>query len=191
MKKSNEPSGAEADKDLVKKALNGEQRAFTALVSKYQSPVLAYIQQYIKQQTDAEDLCMECFNKAFRNLNSYNSSFAFSTWIFNIAQNSCIDYFRKSRLNIIPLNEGDSPSGKESWSNPVPSPEEDVISGQTVEELICKIDSLEKIYREVAILRFIKDYAYEEIAREMDLPLNTVRTRVKRAKEILSKKWKS
>ncbi len=179
------------DNDLVIKALNGEQKAITALMDKYQKHIFAYIQTYVKSNADAEDLCQECFNKAFRNLKSYNSEYAFSTWLFNIAQNICIDYYRKKKLNLVPLSEGDSKNEKENWTNSVPSPEETIISVQTVEDLIRAIDSLDKIYRDAAILRFIKEYAYEEIAKELNLPLNTVKTRVKRAKDQFLKKWKN
>lgn len=180
-----------SDIDLVTKSISGEQKAITTLMERYQRPILTYIKTYIKSTADAEDLCQECFNKAFKNIKSFNPDFAFSTWLFNIAQHLCIDYYRKRKLNLVPLNEGESKNDKDNWSTSVPSPEETIISEQTIEKLIRSIDALDKIYRDAAILRFINDYAYEEISKELDLPLNTVKTRVKRAKDLILKKWKN
>jgi RNA polymerase sigma-70 factor (ECF subfamily) len=179
------------DAEILDKAIDGDQKAITNLMERYQKPILSYIKTYIKSQEDAEDLCQECFNKAFKNLKSYNPEYAFSTWLFNIAQHICIDYYRKRKLNLVPLSDGESKNEKESWSTSVPSPEETIISEQTVEKLIRSIDALDKIYRDAAILRFIKEYAYEEIAKELDIPLNTVKTRVKRAKDLILKRWKN
>ena len=180
-----------SDTDLIVRALEGEQKATTHLMERYQKQILSYIKTYIKSPADAEDLCQECFNKTFKNLKSYNPEYAFSTWLFNIAQHICIDYYRKRKLNLVPLNEGESKNEKDNWSTSVPSPEETIINEQTVEKLILSIDSLDKIYREAAVLRYINEYAYEEIAKELNLPLNTVKTRVKRAKELILKKWKN
>lgn len=191
MKKEIDNQSMELDRELVSGAMSGDQKAFNTLMSKYRDHIFTYIQQFIKSGADSEDLTQECFNKAFINLKSYNSQFAFSTWLYNIAKNCCIDYYRKSRLNEVPLGDGESYSGREISSNTVPSPEESIISGQTIDEMIVRIDSLEKIYKEVAILRFLKEYAYEEISAELNLPLNTVRTRVKRAKVLLLKRWKN
>ncbi len=191
MRESDEKTNANIDRELVERALKNDQKAFSALVQRYSEQILSYISSYIHSSADAEDLCQECFNKAFRNLETYRSEYAFSTWLFNIAQNLCIDYFRKSKLSFVPIGMGEIRGEGDNWSSGAPSPEESVINGQEVESLIHAIDSLDKKYREVAIMRFIKEFAYEEIASELGLPLNTVRTRVKRAKEQIIKQWKS
>ncbi len=181
------------DFELIKMALNNDQKAFSMLAARYEKSVSAYIQHFVIQENDAEDICQETFDKAFRNLNSYNPEYAFSTWLYSIAQNSCLDFFRKKRISTTELVSAEIKEGGSSgWvTASAPSPEENLISEQTVDELIKAIESLPTTYRDVAKLRFVYEYAYEEIATELNIPVNTVKTRVKRAKEILNREWKS
>ncbi|MDD4639280.1 MAG: sigma-70 family RNA polymerase sigma factor, partial [Bacteroidales bacterium] len=85
------------DKDLVGKALLGDQHSFSLLMERYYDPVYIYILQIIDNPDDAEDITQETFNKAFRNLSTYNSEWAFSTWLITIAKNSALDFYRKIR----------------------------------------------------------------------------------------------
>ena len=112
--------------------------------------------------------------------------YKFSTWLFNIAKNIAIDYARKRKItigaNLTPDNIHNLANIGSGIKN---SPEDKLISSQEYSTLIRKINSLEPKYREPATLRFIKEYEYNEIAQELNLGLNTVKTRLKRAKEML------
>ena len=140
---------------------------------------------YVGVVEDAEDICQRSFEKAFMNIDRYNSQYAFSTWLYNIAQNEAIDHLRRSRasINSVPISEEREALDVMAAS----TPEDELIIDQAVSELISGIQSLPESYRKVAELRFIKDYAYEDVARALDLPLGTVKTRISRARKMLEK----
>jgi RNA polymerase sigma-70 factor (ECF subfamily) len=179
-----------SDKSLVEQALQKREEAYSAIVSRYQERVTKYILLLVSNNDDAKDISQETFEKAFGMLHSYDSQFAFSTWLFTIAKNCCIDFLRKQRLNvrsIETMTNSDDPGGR---SSSVPSPEENFIFEQEIDKLKRHIEKLPELYREVAELRFLHEYAYEEIAKELNLPLGTIKTRIRRAKEHLIKDGK-
>lgn len=179
------------EKLLIKEALENNQSACSRLVEKYREPVQTFILGIIPQAQDAEDICQETFDKAFRNLATYNSRWAFSTWLFTIAQNTSLDYYRKKKSTPPPLNNLDCLDGDSEIIDHAQSPEENLITNQTFDKLINAIKALDPKYRKVAELRFIQEFAYEEIARELSLPINTVKTRISRVKKLLNNIWKS
>lgn len=179
------------DAELIKDALAGNQSACFMLVDKYKDSVSSFIQGIISQSQDVEDICQETFDKAFRNLPQYNPQWAFSTWLFTIAQNTALDHYRKLRTNLSPVNNPEPLESNIGAVDLAQSPEERLITHQTFDNLLKAIKSLDVKYRKVAELRFIHEFAYEEIAKELNLPLNTVRTRINRAKKLLNDIWKS
>ena len=173
------------DLALVDLALQRDQGAFALLLEKYRASLMTHILKYVSVVEDAEDICQRSFEKAFMNIDRYNSQYAFSTWLYNIAQNEAIDHLRRSRASINSV-----PSSSEREALDVLSgttPEEEFIIDQAVRDLMQGIHNLPENYRQVAELRFIKDYAYEDIARELGLPLGTVKTRINRARKTLEK----
>jgi len=181
------------EKELVRMAASGDQNAFLKLFERYIDQIYTYILTFIPKPQDAEDICQETFHKAFKNIMYYQDEWAFSTWLYKIARNTAIDHYRKNSLTpyqSIDENREDATVSIDP-SDILPSPEEDMINQQTFEMLIKAIKELDVKYRKVAELRFIHDYAYEEIARELNLPQNTVRTQIKRARKLLARKWKS
>lgn len=185
--KPTNPYSKFSEAELVRLSKEGDGDAFSFLISKYEITLINFISQYVGVRQDAEDICQESFKRAFIALDLYDPKFAFSTWLFIIARNTAIDHLRKnSQVSIVDIN---SPSEELSpTSEPVLSPEDEMIGTQTYLQLLEEIERLDTKYKEVAQLRFLNEYAYEEIAKELDIPLNTVRTRLKRAKEILTKK---
>ena len=173
------------DLALVELALQRDQGAFALLLEKYRSALMSHILKYVTVVEDAEDICQRSFEKAFMNIERYNPQYAFSTWLYNIAQNEAIDHLRRSRasINSVPISLEREALDVLSGS----TPEEEFIIDQAVSELISGIQSLPESYRQVAELRFIKDYAYEDIARELQLPLGTVKTRISRSRKLLEK----
>ena len=171
-----------SDCQLIELALKDDQGAFSMLLSRYREALTAHIMKYVRVQADAEDICQRSFEKAFMEIGSYNPSYAFSTWLFTIAQNLSIDHLRKSRsaAGQVPL---ESPAVMSLTS--LSTPEEEFMEDQAVSELLICIEKLPDLYREVAKCRFVRDYAYEDIARELSLPIGTVKTRINRARKML------
>ena len=178
------------DKLLIKKAINGDQNACTAIVKLYRNAVLAHITSYISQPEDAEDICQEAFQKCFKNLSSYDPKYAFSTWLYTIAENCSFDFYRKRKLSVRLSDNLSSEELASDINNSVPGPEENMINTQEIESLVKSIQKLAPKYRKIAELRFIQEYPMEEISKELSIPLNTVKTRISRAKKILIEQWK-
>ena len=185
MAKTGEKPTKLEDLALVELALKRDQGAFALLLEKYRGSLMAHILKYVSVVEDAEDICQRSFEKAFMNIDRYNSQYAFSTWLYNIAQNEAIDHLRRSRaaINSVPITEDMEAMDVQDAT----TPEEEFIIDQAVRELISGIQNLPESYRQVAELRFIKDYAYEDIACALGLPLGTVKTRISRARKILEK----
>ena len=136
---------------LVELALQRDQGAFALLLEKYRSSLMAHILKYVSVVEDAEDICQRSFEKAFMNIDRYNAEFAFSTWLYNIAQNEAIDHLRRSRaaINSVPISEEREALDVLSTT----TPEEELIIDQAVSELINGIQNLPESYRQVAELR--------------------------------------
>ncbi|MCL1973778.1 MAG: sigma-70 family RNA polymerase sigma factor [Bacteroidetes bacterium] len=165
------------DRSLVTMALHKDPQAFNLLLQRHKEGLISYIQQHFNIGNAVEDMVFVTFDKAFRKLDAYNPQFSFSTWLYSIAHNSCIDYARKR--SYVAWSES------EDFSDPN-DPETEMIAAQESARLIGLINKLKPIYREPACLRFLCDYAYEDIARALNIPLNTLKIRIHRAKAILS-----
>jgi len=174
------------DRDLVVLALEGKQHAFSQLMQRHQDSLRPYLQHHFSTGISTEDLLLVIFDKAFRKLDSYDPQFAFSTWLYTIAENTCIDYIRKQKSLAKAIRQVYHRSELHD-SNAPSDPESEMIAAQEAAMLLNHIDRLKPIYREPARLRFLHDFAYEEIAQELSIPLGTVKTRIHRAKEILAK----
>ena len=177
----------ESDKSLARLSASGSQEASSELVKRYSEKIKKHIGTLVSDTRDTEDISQEVFAKAFQMVESYNPEFAFSTWIYTIARNSSIDFIRRKRVTTrsLELFEGsDEASGGDHW---VPSPEEHLIYEQEIEKIQKAINLLPDLYRVVAEMRFIHEYAYEEMAKELALPVGTIKSRVRRAKERLQK----
>jgi RNA polymerase sigma-70 factor (ECF subfamily) len=176
---------------LIKKALTGDQKAYESLLKRYQNGVYNMIYQMIKNREETEDLVQEAFIKAFKSLESYNEEYAFSTWLYKIAFNHCIDAIRKKKLKTLPLDrpiqlkEGEV---RHEIRDDAACPEGDYIFAERKKLIQESINSLPERYRIAIVLRHQKEYSYEEISKMLDIPLGTVKARIFRAREMLKKK---
>jgi RNA polymerase sigma-70 factor (ECF subfamily) len=147
----------------------------------------------VKDKAQAEDLTQETFIKAFRALASFNSDYAFSTWLYKIAANNCIDFFRKRKLATTSLDapikakDGDLQRDFPTYEL---GPESELISKEQTSQIQIAIDSLPAKYKQAIILRHSQDKSYEEIAEELRIPLGTVKVRIFRAREMLKARMK-
>ena len=181
---------AQRDYQLVCRAREqGDQRAYTDLMRLYKEPIYLMLLKMTKNPTEADDLTIEAFGKAFASLHLYTPTHAFSTWLFSIATNNCVDYIRKKRLQTIYLDDIRTTSGDDVYEYPIPSeddnPEEDVIHQQRVQVLREVVAGLKPRYRKLVEMRYFEEMSYEEIAEELDMPLGTVKTQLFRARDLL------
>ena len=187
MKTMTEPINTDTETEeaaLAIKAKEGNMDAFSALVSRYTYTLRIYIQSICTNATDAEDICQECLRKAYQNIGGYNPAFQFRTWIFSIAKNTAIDHLRKKNsFTTVKLGETDEPAEEDRELDI--SPEDSLIGEQSYDLLVKSIAALPEKYRQPAELRMLHDYTYQDIADELDIPLNTVRTRLRRARLML------
>ncbi len=174
---------------VIKARENGDQKAYAELLNNYRDSLYFLLLKMTNNPTDAEDLTIEAFGKAFRNLHQYSPEFAFSTWLFKIAANNCIDFLRKSKRIIFAENPGENSGNSDDYPfNMVAttlSPEEKVIEKQKIKLMHEVVEKLKPHYRNLIELRYFKEWSYEEIATELDLPLGTVKAQLFRSREFL------
>ena len=178
------------DYDLVQKAIKGDEKAFARLLSRYKDTIYFMLLKMLNNRSDAEDLTLEAFGKAFKNLHQYSPTYAFSTWLFKIASNNCIDFLRKKKGVTISL-ENDSEQIEISETSRLKSkdfnPEERLIRKQKAILLRNVVRRLKPHYQTLVELRYFRELSYEEISKELNLPLGTVKAQLFRARQMLFK----
>ncbi|MFT4970471.1 MAG: RNA polymerase sigma factor (sigma-70 family) [Chitinophagales bacterium] len=183
------------DKYLVERILTrGDQLAYATLMNKYKKAVYFTLLKMVSNKDDAEDLTMQAFTKAFKSLDKYDNSYAFSTWLFRIASNNAIDHLRKKRLSTTSLDVGlyddDGENGATVSTTLVDSyadPEQAMLRGQRSIIMREVINTLDDKYKELIHLYYFDELKYEEISKQLNLPLGTVKVRLRRAKDFLAK----
>jgi RNA polymerase sigma factor (sigma-70 family) len=178
------------DYELVLKAMNnGDQKAYAELMSRYRDMVYFMMLKMVNNRDDADDLTIEAFGKAFRNLHQYTPNFAFSTWLFRIATNNAIDFIRKKKGNTFSIDksfdDGDGGEFKVDLKSDDLDPEENLIKKQ--KNILIKeiVDGLKPRYKELIELRYYKELSYEEISVQLNIPIGTVKALLFRAREVL------
>ncbi|HOU01401.1 MAG TPA: sigma-70 family RNA polymerase sigma factor [Bacteroidales bacterium] len=178
---------AKADLLLVEDAKKGNEKAFASLMNRYRDSIYFMLLKMVNNPADAEDLTIEAFGKAFRNIETYTPRFAFSTWLFMIATNNCIDFIRKKQASPNTIDHGEN--GLDlltiNIQSDMPDPEEALINDQKIAILRKIVNQLKSPYREIIELRYYKEYSYEEIASELKIPIGTVKAQLYRAKTLL------
>jgi RNA polymerase sigma factor (sigma-70 family) len=181
---------AQRDYRLVLQAVSsGDQKAYAELLNNYRDSLYFMLLKMTNNQVDADDLTIEAFGKAFKNLHQYSPEYAFSTWLFKIAANNCIDFMRKNRRINYATEINNDESGSNNYPSNIPSlnlsPEERVIEKQKISLMHEVVEKLKPHYRLMIELRYFKELSYEEIAIQLDLPLGTVKAQLFRAREFL------
>ena len=175
------------DYKLVLLALKGHEKAYAELLDRYKDAIYYMLLKMVNNKSDAEDLTIEAFGKAFKNIEQYTPNYAFSTWLFKIATNNCIDFIRKKRANLISLDQ--NADDQENLGTPLqsdtPDPEEDMIKSQRIALMRNVVSKLKPRYRTLIELRYFREFSYEEIASELNLPIGTVKAQLFRARELL------
>jgi len=178
---------ARSDLILVEMARVGNEKAFAGLMNRYRDSIYFMLLKMVNNSSDAEDLTIEAFGKAFHNLESFTPEFAFSTWLFKIATNNCIDFIRKKQTSPAAIDQLDNDLDNITVNiqSDLPDPEEALINDQKIKVLRDIVNQLKPRYRQLIELRYFKEYSYEEIASELNLPIGTVKAQLYRAKNLL------
>ncbi len=144
----------------------------------------------VNDDEDARDLAQEAFIRAFKNLKQFDPERKFSSWLFRIAHNLCIDHYRRRKLDTVPMVRTGGGETEESWDLPDPSPDPGATFSdrERSRRLLAAVESLPPGYRVVILLRHQQGLAYEEIAESLELPLGTVKARIHRAHRLLKEK---
>jgi len=175
------------DYKLVLLALKGNEKAYAELLDRYKDAIYYMLLKMVNNKSDAEDLTIEAFGKAFKSIEQYTPNYAFSTWLFKIATNNCIDFIRKKKANLISLDQ--NADDQDNLGTPLqsdsPDPEEDMIKSQRVALMRDVVSKLKPRYRTLIELRYFREFSYEEIAEELSLPIGTVKAQLFRARELL------
>ena len=167
------------DEALVKLAIEQNQAAFIILYTRYNVGVRSHISRYVSQKEDIEDICLESFQKAFSQISSYNPEYKFSTWLYRIARNTAFDHLSKHdrQMSYMPTT-----SISEDFAEL-----KDIINQQEYDKWLANIEKLKDDYRIVAKMNLIDNFGYKEISEALEMPINTVKTKIRRAKAMLLK----
>ena len=182
-------ANARNDFNLVSKAKEGDQKAYAEIMQRYKDSLYFMALKMVNNKDDAMDLTVETFAKAFENLEKYKPEYAFSTWLFRIATNNSIDFIRKKRLNVISLDSLTEEQGEDKYLQVRAeglNPEETSIRKQESEKLKNMVEQLPLRYRTLIVLRYYEELSYEEIAKQVDIPIGTVKAQLFRARDLMA-----
>lgn len=175
-------------KKRIKEVIKGDQNAFGEIVELYKDKVFQLCYRMLGNRHEAEDIAQEAFIRAYVNINSFNINLKFSTWIYRIATNLCIDRIRKKKPDYYLDAEVSGSDGLTMYSQIAADtalPEEELQSLELQETIQKEISKLPEKYRTVIVLRYIEELSLNEISEILDLPLGTVKTRIHRGREAL------
>lgn len=178
----------EEDIQLIARAKSGDEQAFRALLGKYERAVFSICYRMVRDREEASDLSQESFVKVFGMLERYNPNYAFSSWLFKITSNLCIDHLRKRRIETYAMDDPiDSERGEiqRQYEAPDLDPEQEMLRKEQMTRLEKAIDRLPEHYRVMLVLRHQENLSYEDIAATLEIPLGTVKARIHRAREML------
>lgn len=180
------------DYKLIRLAIDEkDQKAYAELMDRYRDSIYFMLLKMVNNKDDADDLTIEAFGKAFKKLHQYTPNYAFSTWLFKIASNNCIDFIRKRKkdkgtfsIDRTFTNEEGGELGMDLKSTGL-NPEEHMMKSQKIKLMHEVVTKLKPRYRTLVEMRYFKELSYEEIATELDIPLGTVKAQLFRAREFL------
>ncbi|MEY3499122.1 MAG: hypothetical protein RL308_791 [Bacteroidota bacterium] len=170
----------------IEKAKTGDQVAFTFLLDFYWNEVYGFMLKRTENETDAEDITIETFSKAFDKLATYNPEFQFNTWLIAIAKNVHIDILRKKKSSLFVEITDEEDYQAYNIADTTPSAEDKLITEQNLSQLLQYIKELKPHYQEVIQLRYFQEMSYQEIANQLDEPLSNVKVKILRAKKLLA-----
>ncbi len=187
---------AQKDYELVLRASEGkDQQAFSFLMERYKDSIYFMLLKMVNNKDDADDLTIEAFGKAFNRLSQYTPNYAFSTWLFKIATNNCIDFLRKKKKNVMSIDNRiqnkDGDTIMFELKSDAMDPEQVAMKEQKIKLMRTYVKQLKPRYETLVEMRYFKEMSYDEISLELNLPLGTVKAQLFRAREFLYNIMKS
>jgi RNA polymerase sigma factor (sigma-70 family) len=181
---------AKKDFELIDSAREiGDEKAYAELMERYRKPLYHTILKMVKNTDDAEDLTLEAFAKAFKGLHKFKKEYTFSTWLFRIATNNCIDFIRKRKLETTSISSAFKDDNGEEIGLQIADnnldPQEEAIKTQKIALMQSIVNKLPVKYQRLVDMRYFQELSYEEIADKIEIPLGTVKAQLHRAKELL------
>ena len=177
------------EKQLIQQAAGGDSESFAQLVLRYQTQVYNLALRMVGNDADAQDLAQEAFVRAWRALASFQFSAQFSTWLYRLTSNICIDFLRaqkkRTTISLTVLQEDDAQ--QLDLRDPQLLPEEQMLEQAEREALAKAIERLDPDYRRILLLRIVNDCSYQQIAQILGIREGTVKSRLSRAREQLRK----
>lgn len=176
------------ERKLIKKCVNGDLKAFDELIEKYEKTAYNIALRMLKNPEDAMDVSQEAFIKVFKSIKTFNFESAFSTWLYRIVTNTCLDFLRKRNPNVYSIDnpiQTDEGEIERDIPDESDSPEELLEKKLTKELVNNSINKLDENHRIVIILRDIQGFSYEEISNILDCSIGTVKSRINRARKNL------
>jgi RNA polymerase sigma factor (sigma-70 family) len=173
---------------LIGRARKGDESAYRILLRKYERSVYSICLRMVRNREEAEDLAQDAFVKVFSMLDRYNPTYAFSSWLFKITSNLCIDFLRKRRIESVAMDEPvKSESGEftRQYETRIDDPEAEAVRKERAGFITEVIEGLPSHYRIVILLRHQEGMPYDEIAATLGIPLGTVKARIHRARQLL------
>jgi len=170
----------------IEKAKNGKQEAFKFLLDIFWNDVYGFQLKRVRNEHDAEDISIETFAKAFDKIDSFDSNYTFSTWLIAISKNIQIDRTRKKNASIYSNTTDTSNEHVRKIADHAPTPEDKLIKEQNLKQLLQYIKLLKPHYQDVINLRYFQEMSYNEIAENLEEPLNNVKVRLLRARKLLA-----
>lgn len=175
------------DKDLARLAQQGNQDAFAELVKRYEKQVFSLAYRLAGDYDEAADLAQEAFLRIYQMLDRYNPEKKFFSWMYRVAQNSCLNALSRRPGNVIPVERAEEYLGDDTAADNG-EPEKDYLRRELRRNIDRAIAELSDNYRDIIYLRYIEDFSYQQIAERLSLPLSTVETRLFRGKKQLQQK---
>lgn len=184
-------AGTAHDAELVRRTLDGDRRAFGELVRRHQDAVFGLVSRLVGARSDVEDIAQDAFLRAYRALPTFRGDAQFGTWLYRIAWNTCLDrreqqaHRQEHEVSLGPEDDEDDPH--EPADPDAPLPDEVLEADDVRERLAHHLGQLPDHYRAVLTLYYYGQQSYDEIARVLDIPMNTVKVHIHRAKAQLRK----
>ncbi|WP_075619487.1 RNA polymerase sigma factor SigW [Paenisporosarcina indica] len=174
----------------IKEVLKGDQNAFAEIVELFQDKLYRVCYRMLGNKHEAEDIAQEAFVRAFINIHTFDTKRKFSTWLYRIGTNLCIDRIRKKKPDYFLDAEVAGAEGLNMYSQIAATgelPEEEVLKMEMQDRVQYEISRLPDKYRAVIVLKYMEDLPLQEISDILEMPLGTVKTRIHRGREALRK----
>lgn len=170
----------------IENAKNGDQKAFSYLLNTYWNDVYSFQLLRTRDENEAEDITIRTFSKAFDKIKTYKEQYEFKTWLITISKNIHIDLIRQKKPEFARTLSKQDKNSVYNLADDSPTAEDKLITEQNLASLLQDLKKLKPHYQRVLHLRYFQELSYDEIAKELNEPLNNVKVKLLRAKRLLA-----